>query len=179
MYRNLAFGRELDSLDVVLVDEHRGMRSLLATILKSHRIARLRLYGDSNRALSDMAEMTPDVVILQWNMEKGDPVTLLRTLRAETMRPLCFVPVIVLSSLVSKGVVTEAVRAGGGGIAERRRAGRARWVIESLASRYGSYGLERLGGRSAVEARLADADSGYAALAALGSEVEEALGKPR
>jgi LAO/AO transport system kinase len=66
-----------------------------------------------------------------------------------------------------------------GEIRERRRSGRAAWLLETLASRYGSYGLERIGGAASVAARLDEASSGYATLAALGSEIEEALSKPR
>jgi len=66
-----------------------------------------------------------------------------------------------------------------GAIAARRRRGRAAWLIQALESRYGSFGLEQLGGPTSVEARLDEDGSGYATLAALGSEIEEALGKPR
>lgn len=65
-----------------------------------------------------------------------------------------------------------------GSIDARRRSGRDQWVVSTLEHRYGSYGLERLGGTSRIEARLATSDSGYAALAQLSSEIEEALAKP-
>lgn len=145
MYRNLAFGRELDSLDVVIVDENHGMRSLLTTILKSHGIARLRPYRDSHRALSDMVAMTPDVAIVQWNMDHADPVTLLRTMRTESMRPLCFVPVIVLSSLVSKSIVADAVYAGASTvlatpISPKTLLDRLRWITQDLRCFYEEQG---------------------------------------
>ena len=66
-----------------------------------------------------------------------------------------------------------------GEIARRRSSGRAAWLIETLATRYGSYGLEQIGGTASVTARLDEESSGYALLGALGSEIEEALGKPR
>ena len=66
-----------------------------------------------------------------------------------------------------------------GSIATRRNHGRAAWLIHALESRYGSFGLEQLGGLTSIEARLEEDGSGYATLAALGSEIEEALGKPR
>jgi LAO/AO transport system kinase len=66
-----------------------------------------------------------------------------------------------------------------GVIATRRDHGRAAWLIHALERRYGSFGLEQLGGLTSVEARLEKDGSGYATLAALGSEIEEALGKPR
>ena len=166
MYRNLAFGRELDSLDVVIVDENRGMRSLLTTILKANGVTRMRAYGDSNRALNDMVAMTPDVAIVQWNMTQTDPVTLLRSMRTEAMRPLCFVPVVVLSSLVSKSVVADAVYAGASTvlatpISPKTLLDRLRWITQDLRCFYedqGRYVLQSHGkvGHTAPE----DADFG-------------------
>jgi putative protein kinase ArgK-like GTPase of G3E family len=71
--------------------------------------------------------------------------------------------------------------AAGGGLRERRRRGRESWILDSLARRYGSYGLERCGGREALRTRLAEreASSSFALLAELGREIEDALLKPR
>lgn len=62
----------------------------------------------------------------------------------------------------------------------RRREGRDAFVREALAFRYGSFGLDSLGGPDAVLARLrAEPDaSGFAVLASLGAEIEDALRKP-
>ena len=53
-------------------------------------------------------------------------------------------------------------------------------MLDGLERRYGSYGLERCGGREALRARLAErpAASSFARLAALGREIEDALRKP-
>jgi LAO/AO transport system kinase len=81
----------------------------------------------------------------------------------------------VLAALDACG---DALRAGGR-LAERRRRGRDRFALQALAARYGSYGLDALGGAAAVGERLAaerDA-SGFALVAGLGREIEEALRK--
>lgn len=67
-----------------------------------------------------------------------------------------------------------------GGLARRRQRGADAYVMESLAHRYGSYGLERAGGRAALEKRLRSDPSParFAMVASLGREIEEALGKP-
>jgi hypothetical protein len=54
-------------------------------------------------------------------------------------------------------------------------------VLETLENRYGSYGLEAIGGREAVENRVRseDSPSTLARADALGREIEEALRKPR
>jgi len=66
-------------------------------------------------------------------------------------------------------------------LATRRRRGADSWVLETLERRYGSYGLERLGGRVGLEKRLRDevSRSPFARVLALGREIEEALAKPR
>jgi two-component system chemotaxis response regulator CheY len=112
VYRNLAFGRTLDSLDVALIDENQGMRSILTTVLKANGIARIRGFGDANQALSGMLERVPDVVLSQWTLQGSDAETMIRTMRTEAMRPLCFVPVIVLTANVSRSVIAEVLDAG-------------------------------------------------------------------
>lgn len=67
-----------------------------------------------------------------------------------------------------------------GGLRARRRRCRDAFVLESLENRYGSYGIDVLGGRAAVERRIQGEESATAfALAAdLGREIEELLHKP-
>lgn len=64
---------------------------------------------------------------------------------------------------------------------ERRRRGEDAFVRETLVRRYGSHGLERLGGSAALERRLRDEApaSAFARVLAFGREIEEALAKPR
>jgi LAO/AO transport system kinase len=66
-----------------------------------------------------------------------------------------------------------------GSLSRRRRAGRVRSVCEALGVRYGSYGLERVGGAEALEIRVREADekSVTSLVHELGQEIEEALTK--
>ena len=52
-------------------------------------------------------------------------------------------------------------------------------MLEALALRYGSYGLQQLGGRRALLARIREnqAVSSFALVAELGREIEDALRK--
>lgn len=67
----------------------------------------------------------------------------------------------------------------GGTLAARRRRGVETWLLRALETRYGSYGIEQLGGDTAVRARLDEGGSAFATLARLADEIEETLGKPR
>jgi LAO/AO transport system kinase len=98
-------------------------------------------------------------------------------------------PVLLVSARDGTGVpaLEEALTAHhrwlaqGGRLAERRRRGRDAFVEDALLHRYGSHGLEALGGAAALTERLRtqpDA-AGFALVDALGREVEDALRKPR
>ncbi len=65
----------------------------------------------------------------------------------------------------------------GGGLRERRRRGREAHVSEALERRYGSFGIDTLGGRAALAARVRESgpESAFALLASLGREIEEKL----
>jgi LAO/AO transport system kinase len=66
-----------------------------------------------------------------------------------------------------------------GALAERRRRGRDRFVLETLRARYGSHGLRAVGGEAALADRLAGEPgaSGFGLAERLGREIEEALRK--
>ena len=68
-----------------------------------------------------------------------------------------------------------------GALAERRKRARSSFVLDALERRYGSFGIERLGGREAVRARLlAEPEGGGNAFGiGLAREIEAELGKPR
>jgi LAO/AO transport system kinase len=97
-------------------------------------------------------------------------------------------PVILASARDGTGVeevqaALEAHRAhllASGALRERRERGRESFVLEALERRYGSYGLDRLGGRDALRARVRErGDASCFALASeLGKEIEDALRKP-
>lgn len=67
-----------------------------------------------------------------------------------------------------------------GALAERRRSGDEAFVREALLRRYGSHGVERIGGADDVSRRVrSDPNaSPFALVLRLGREIEEALGKP-
>jgi LAO/AO transport system kinase len=67
-----------------------------------------------------------------------------------------------------------------GELEARRARFRDRFVLETLGARYGSYGLERFGGRARLQQRIRGdrASSGSALCDALGREIESALRKP-
>ena len=67
-----------------------------------------------------------------------------------------------------------------GRLASLRREQREAFAIECLERRYGSYGVEKIGGSGALRERAREraADSAFSLVAELGREIEDALRKP-
>lgn len=64
-----------------------------------------------------------------------------------------------------------------GSLADRRRRARSAYVVDALERRYGSHGIERVGGRDAVRVRAESAHgAGFEVTRTLGREIEAALG---
>ena len=97
-------------------------------------------------------------------------------------------PVLLLSARDGSGVAAlvaaiDAHRAhlvACGALAARRQRARIAFVLDALERRYGAFGIERLGGRDALHARLLAEPEGAGAEFGLGlaREIEAALGKP-
>jgi len=67
-----------------------------------------------------------------------------------------------------------------GELGERRRRSRGAYVVDALERRYGSYGIEKVGGRDAVRARADSArGAGFEITRELGREIEAAIGGVR
>jgi putative protein kinase ArgK-like GTPase of G3E family len=66
-----------------------------------------------------------------------------------------------------------------GGLRERRKHGRESQVLRVLERRYGTLGIEQLGGQQALLDRLRKTDekSAFSLLAQLSRQIESALGK--
>lgn len=96
-------------------------------------------------------------------------------------------PVILVSARDGRGIgeLLEAIRAhrshleDRGLLQARRRAGRLALLRDWLAERYGTFGIEKLGGPDAIRRRLeaAEGQSPWALLAPLCREIEDALAK--
>jgi LAO/AO transport system kinase len=96
-------------------------------------------------------------------------------------------PVLLVSARDGRGIdaLLEALDAhrahlvASGELSVRRLRGRVAFVVDSLERRYGSYGIERLGGRDALRARVKSraAEGGFALIAEIGREIEDALRK--
>jgi len=107
-----AYGRELDQLDVLIVDDNAHMRRLVETILHAFDVSRLRQAADGTEALSEIAFRQPDLVICDWEMKPMDGCTFLEKLRKADNKPACFIPVIMLTAHGRPRLIRKAFDAG-------------------------------------------------------------------
>jgi two-component system chemotaxis response regulator CheY len=95
MPHTLAYGRSIDSLDVVLVQDNRGSQAIMRSMISSLRVRRLRVFERAEEALGQMMIDPPHVVVTDWDMKPMSGYRFIRTVRGKSMEPLCFVPIIV------------------------------------------------------------------------------------
>lgn len=105
-------GYRLDRLSVLVVDDNQHMRSLVRTILESLGVSQIMEARDGAHALEKMAQTQIDLMIVDWNMEPMDGLSLTRHLRTAEDSPDQFVPVIMLSGHTERARVMEARDAG-------------------------------------------------------------------
>ncbi len=82
-----------------------------------------------------------------------------------------------IDELLDRIVAHHEAIAASGELRRRRTRGALDFALESLARRYGEYGLERIGGVAAVEARLGDdaTPSPFRVVLEIGRDIEAAL----
>lgn len=107
-----AFGCTMSDLDVVVVEDSKPMQLILRSMFNAAKIARLRVYDNAGSALEAMLTEPPKMLITDWNMSPINGYQLIKTLRSPRMRPLCFVPVIVITAHATHRAIEKLVRAG-------------------------------------------------------------------
>lgn len=106
------YGRELDELDVLIVDDNVHMRRLVETILHAFGVRSLRQAADGSAAMAEIEFRHPDLVICDWEMKPMDGCTFLEELRKSDNKPACFIPVIMLTAHGRPQLIRKAFDAG-------------------------------------------------------------------
>ncbi|MEQ9144557.1 MAG: response regulator [Parvibaculaceae bacterium] len=109
---NAAYGRNLDELDVLIVDDNFHMRRLVETILNAFDMSKFRGANDGTEALKEIKIKRPDLIICDWEMKPMDGCTFLETLRRADNQPACFIPVIMLTAHGRPRLIRKAFEAG-------------------------------------------------------------------
>lgn len=101
-------GYRFDKLRVLVVDDSVHMRKLVVEILRAFGVVSVVEAGDAERAWTMLREFSPDVLVLDWQMEGMSGIELVKNIRTSPQSPNPFIPVIMLTGHTHIDRVREA-----------------------------------------------------------------------
>ena len=110
--RSTAFGKELKSLKVLMVEDNGSMRLLLRSMLNTFGITHVRQARDGTDGLMELQLHDIDLVISDWEMQPMNGRDFITSVRAVGNEPVCFTPIIVLTGHASHSLIKEAFEIG-------------------------------------------------------------------
>lgn len=99
-------------LSVLIVDDNQYMRKIVRNLLTNIGVRRVFEASDGIDGLDAIRIVSPDVVILDWELPLLNGGEFVRIVRSPGVFPQCDVPIIMLSSYGERWRVIEAVRIG-------------------------------------------------------------------
>jgi two-component system chemotaxis response regulator CheY len=111
MLHHRAYGRDLDTLVVAVVDNRRPILMLMRAMLAAIGTGRIETYESPTEAADAMAKAVPDLVIAAAAMQPLTGPQLVRAMRRSS-GVLALVPAMIMSVRAKPALVEEALRAG-------------------------------------------------------------------
>ena len=96
------------NLSVLVVDDNRHMRTLIASILHSLGIKQVAEAGDAATAFGELKARTVDVIFTDFLMEPLDGLDFARLIRTGSDSPQPFVPIIMITGYTEEARVRSA-----------------------------------------------------------------------
>jgi two-component system chemotaxis response regulator CheY len=112
MLHHRAYGRDLDTLVVAVIDNRRPILSLMRAMLAAIGTGRIETYESPTEAVDAMARSVPDLVIAAAAMQPLTGPQLVRVMRRASAGPHALVPAMIMSVRAKPTLVEEALRAG-------------------------------------------------------------------
>jgi CheY-like chemotaxis protein len=106
------FEQILQAIDVLVVDDNQFMRKLVRNLLVNVGVKNIHEAGDGITGLEAIRTLSPDVVVLDWEMPFLNGAELVRIVRSPGVFPCPDVPIIMLSGHGERWRVVEAARLG-------------------------------------------------------------------
>ena len=88
----------LHNLRFLVVEDSSFMREILREVLMHFDVRNIREASDGAEALQIMEAWTPDIILLDWEMQPFDGIEFTRTVRASKKGEECFLPIIMVSA---------------------------------------------------------------------------------
>lgn len=98
--------------NIVVVEGTRHGQSFVRSLLAGMRVGRVRTFEDGESALNEMRIDPPALVITDWEVRARGGYWLVANMRRAEMDPLCFVPVLALTSEISWSMLDIALEVG-------------------------------------------------------------------
>jgi two-component system, chemotaxis family, chemotaxis protein CheY len=102
----------LETLDVLVIDDHKGMREIIWTVLTGLGIVKISEAADIAAAEAQMKRLQPDIIFLDWMLQGEDGLHFVRHIRALPDDRNPFVPIILVTGHAEYARVVEARDAG-------------------------------------------------------------------
>jgi DNA-binding response OmpR family regulator len=102
----------IQDLIVLVVDDNQYMRKVVRSLLTNIGVRKVFEASDGIAALDAIRTVSPDVVVLDWELPLLNGAELVRIVRSPGVFPMADIPIIVLSSHGERWRVVEAVRIG-------------------------------------------------------------------
>jgi two-component system, chemotaxis family, chemotaxis protein CheY len=107
-----AVARKLVTLKVLIVDDEPTMRKVTRSLLQAIGVRAIYEAHDGNSGLDVIRRLSPDVVIVDWEMPHPNGPEFVRTVRSPDTFPLPDVPIIMLTGHGERSRVIAAVNLG-------------------------------------------------------------------
>ena len=102
----------MQQLGVLVVDDNAFMRKMVRSLLNNIGVKKIFEASDGIGGLEVIRSMSPDVVILDWEMPLLNGPEFVRIVRSPGVFPLPDIPIIMLTSYCERRRIVEAVRIG-------------------------------------------------------------------
>ena len=112
MEHHAAYGLDLESLDIVIVDDSKTVLAMIRSMISSLKVGRVRTFDRGDLALQAIMHEPPNVIFTDLAMSPMSGMQLLRLVRQRTMEPLCFIPVIVVTAHATQQRVAQLFEVG-------------------------------------------------------------------
>ncbi len=104
--------QRIESLKVLIVDDDQYMRKVVRTMLAAIGIRQVYEASDGLAGLEAVRALTPDLVLVDWEMPMLDGAQFIRMVRSPGDFPVPDVPIIVLTGHGDRWRVVEAAKVG-------------------------------------------------------------------
>ncbi len=100
---------------IVVIEPNRQMQNLLRAMLSNFGHRTVRIFSETDSAVTSMLSDPPCMVLLDWDAGPYRGRKFLKLIRHEKMYPLCLVPIVVLFAHARQKAVESALRLGAQG----------------------------------------------------------------